>query len=56
MYKRQVQQAKGAIEAYGLSNDDLADVLDAVTKAGQDTGLSVDAIFSACLLYTSRCV
>ena len=44
---RSVQQAKGAIEAYGLSTDDLSDVLDAVTKAGQDTGLSVDAIFSA---------
>lgn len=37
--------AKKAIDAYGLSNEDLARVLDSVTKIGQDTGQSYDSIF-----------
>ena len=37
--------AKKAIDAYGLSNEDLAKVLDSVTKVGQDTGQSYDSIF-----------
>lgn len=37
--------AKKAINAYGLSNEDLARVLDSVTKVGQDTGQSYDSIF-----------
>ncbi|MDV8744190.1 phage tail tape measure protein [Streptococcus pneumoniae] len=37
--------AKKAIDAYGLSNEDLARVLDSVTKVGQDTGQSYDSIF-----------
>lgn len=37
--------AKQAIEAYGLSNNDLNSVLDAVTKTAQDTGQSVDFLF-----------
>lgn len=36
--------AKQAIEAYGLSADDLGKVLDNVTKVAQDTGQSVDTI------------
>lgn len=36
--------AKQAIEAFGLSNDDLGKVLDNVTKVSQDTGQSVDDI------------
>lgn len=36
---------KKAIDAYGLSNEDLARVLDSVTKVGQDTGQSYDSIF-----------
>ena len=35
---------KQAIEAYGLSADDLGKVLDNVTKVAQDTGQSVDTI------------
>lgn len=38
-------QAKQAIEAYGLSGEDLEAVLDGVTKAAQDTGQSTDKIF-----------
>lgn len=38
-------QAKQAIEAYGLSGEDLEMVLDGVTKAAQDTGQSTDKIF-----------
>ena len=38
-------QAKQAIEQFGLSNSDLGIVLDSVTKAGQDTGISVDSLF-----------
>ena len=37
--------AKKTIDAYGLSNEDLARVLDSVTKVGQDTGQSYDSIF-----------
>lgn len=37
--------AKKAIDAYGLSNEDLARVLDSVTKVGQNTGQSYDSIF-----------
>ena len=37
--------AKKAIDAYGLSNEDLARVLDSVAKVGQDTGQSYDSIF-----------
>ncbi|HFI0577258.1 TPA: phage tail tape measure protein [Streptococcus suis] len=36
--------AKQAIEAYGLTAEDLGMVLDNVTKASQDTGQSVDTI------------
>ena len=43
------QDAKAAIEAYGLSTKDLSRVLDAVTKAAQDTGLSTDRIFKAAI-------
>lgn len=38
--------AKQAIQAYGLANKDLSKVLDAVTKTAQDTGQSVDYLFS----------
>lgn len=38
--------AKQAIEAYGLSADDLGMVLDNVTKVSQNTGQSVDDIMS----------
>jgi phage-related minor tail protein len=41
------QNAKAAIEAYNLSVQDLPSVLDAVTKAAQDTGLGVDQIYEA---------
>src|SRR5690606_4534885 len=37
--------SKQAIEAYGLANSDLGDVLDAVTQTAQDTGQSVDDLF-----------
>ncbi|MFC6038430.1 hypothetical protein ACFPYN_03075 [Paenisporosarcina macmurdoensis] len=37
--------AKKAIEAYGLANGDLNNVLDAVTKTAQDTGQAVDFLF-----------
>lgn len=37
--------ARQAIEAYNLSYDDLNMVLDATTKAAQDTGQSVDSLF-----------
>lgn len=40
-----VQGAKGAIEAFGLSANDLDLVLDSVAKAAQDTGVSTDKIF-----------
>lgn len=39
--------AKQAIEAYGLSNEDLTYVLDSVTKTAQDTGQSVDKLFDS---------
>ena len=38
--------SKQAIEAYGLANSDLGSVLDAVTKTAQDTGQSVDDLFT----------
>lgn len=37
--------SKQAIEAYGLANEDLTFVLDAVTQTAQDTGQSVDDLF-----------
>ncbi|MGE6370650.1 phage tail tape measure protein [Planococcus kocurii] len=37
--------SKQAIEAYGLANEDLSFVLDAVTQTAQDTGQSVDDLF-----------
>ncbi|MGH2319400.1 phage tail tape measure protein [Planococcus sp. SE5232] len=37
--------SKQAIEAYGLANSDLGNVLDAVTQTAQDTGQSVDDLF-----------
>ncbi|MDN5289868.1 MAG: hypothetical protein PWQ06_107 [Anaerophaga sp.] len=37
--------AKQAIEAYGLSNEDLNFVLDSVTTTAQGTGQSVDSLF-----------
>lgn len=37
------QMPQKAIDAYGLSNEDLARVLDSVTKVGQDTGQSYDS-------------
>lgn len=37
--------AKQAIQAYGMANEDLGSVLDAVTKTAQDTGQSVDYLF-----------
>lgn len=39
--------SKKAIEAYGLSNEDLGYVLDSVTKTAQDTGQSVDKLFDS---------
>ena len=38
--------AKKAIEAFGLSSENLGNVLDSVTKVAQNTGQSVDTIFS----------
>ncbi|MFC4409429.1 phage tail tape measure protein [Chungangia koreensis] len=38
-------KAKQAIQAYGMANKDLGQVLDAVTKTAQDTGQSVDFLF-----------
>ena len=38
--------AKKAIEAYGMSNEDLIPVLDAVTVTAQGTGQSVDDLFN----------
>lgn len=37
--------SRKAIEAYGMSYDDLGSVLDVVTKTAQDTGQSVDYLF-----------
>ncbi|MFM1524499.1 MULTISPECIES: phage tail tape measure protein [Helcococcus] len=39
------QLAKKAMDQFNLSNKDLSMVLDSVTKAGQDTGVSVDSLF-----------
>ena len=41
-----VINAKKAIEAFGLSSENLGNVLDSVTKVAQNTGQSVDTIFS----------
>lgn len=41
------QNAKQAMEAYGMTVEDFDFILDAVTKAAQDTGLGVDQIFDA---------
>lgn len=40
-----IQLAKKAMDQFGLSNKDIQRVLDSVTKAGQDTGVSVDLLF-----------
>jgi len=40
-------KAKGAIEAYGLTSEDLGFVLDAVTKTAQNTGVSTDKLFDS---------
>lgn len=39
--------AKEAVEAYGLSANDLSGVLDAVTKTAQNTGVATDKIFDS---------
>ena len=39
--------SKQAIEAFGLSAQDLPAVLDAVTKTAQNTGISTDALFDS---------
>lgn len=41
------QNAKGAIEAFGLSTKDLGSVLDAVTATSQKTGVGVDQLFDS---------
>lgn len=41
------QNAKGAIEAFGLSTKDLGGVLDAVTATSQKTGVGVDQLFDS---------
>lgn len=41
------QQARAAMDQFGLSGKDLNGVLDAVTKTGQDTGVSVDRLFES---------
>lgn len=40
------QNAKQAISVFGLTGDDLESVLDSVAKTAQDTGVSVDTLFS----------
>lgn len=44
--KSSVDNAKGAISAYGLSYDDLGSILDTVTYVSQKTGVSVDDLMS----------
>lgn len=39
--------SKGAIEAFGLSANDLGNVLDSVTKTAQGTGVSTDKLFDS---------
>lgn len=39
--------SKGAIEAFGLSADNLNEVLDAVTRTAQNTGVSTDKLFDS---------
>lgn len=41
------QHVKEAIEAFGLSTNDLGLILDAVTKTAQDTGVATDKLFEA---------
>lgn len=43
--KGSVQGTKGAIQAFGLSAEDLGRVLDTVNVTGQNTGVSVDKLF-----------
>lgn len=40
------QNAKQAISVFGLTGEDLESVLDSVAKTAQDTGVSVDTLFS----------
>ncbi|MDN5402869.1 MAG: phage tail tape measure protein [Lactococcus sp.] len=44
--KSSVNNAKSAIETYGLSYDDLGSVLDTVTAVSQKTGVSVDDLMT----------
>ena len=44
--KSSVDNAKSAIETYGLSYDDLGSVLDTVTAVSQKTGVSVDDLMT----------
>lgn len=44
-----IQGAKKAIEQYHMSAKDLPAVLDAVNKAGQDTGVSTDKLFDSAI-------
>ena len=44
--KSSVDNAKSAIETYGLSYDDLGSVLDTVTAVSQKTGVSVDDLMA----------
>lgn len=39
------QQARKAMDQFGLSSKDVGPMLDVVSKAGQDTGVSVDKLF-----------
>lgn len=41
------QNAKGAMEAFGLSSQNLNGVLDAVTATAQNTGVSADTLFAS---------
>ena len=41
------QSAKGAMEQFGLSANDLGSVLDVVTKAGQDTGVATEKLLDS---------
>lgn len=41
------QSAKGAMDQFGLSAEDLGSVLDTVTKAGQDTGVQTEKLLDS---------
>ncbi|MDD3137534.1 MAG: phage tail tape measure protein [Lachnospiraceae bacterium] len=41
------QNAKSAMAAFGLSNEELEGTLDSVTKVSQDTGVGVDSLFES---------